>query len=404
MKLHRVGLVCLLLLAGGIPAYSQTPFTDFEIVESLPIETTLDNPNIRNTPEVWAEMFAAAQKTIDIEQFYISNQPNEPLEPIIQSIEKAAQRGVKVRVLADDRMANTYPETLERLARHKNIAVRRIKVFNKNGGIQHAKFFIIDNQEVFIGSQNFDWRALKHIHEIGVRIRLPEYARLMTELFEMDWQNANQDKMPSRKLTEPQHFSFVTAPGDTIRFSASGSPAKNLPDGMASDEKAILTLIRNAQHEICIQLLSYSPLDRKTKYYAKLDDALRTAAARGVTVNLLVSDWNTAPRELPFLQSLDILPNINVKLGTIPEFSGGYISFARVEHCKYMIVDDSLAWIGTSNWSRNYFYDSRNLGLSIASRTVNQTLHQIFDISWNAPYTWQPLPGKEYPEKFHGEK
>ncbi|MFH1214129.1 MAG: phospholipase D-like domain-containing protein, partial [Candidatus Neomarinimicrobiota bacterium] len=194
------------------------------------------------------------------------------------------------------------------------------------------------------------------------------------------------------------------APGDTIKFSASGSPAKNLPDGMAGDEKIILELIHGAQREICIQLLSYSPSDRKTKYYAKLDNALRTAASRGVTVNLLFSDWNTRADELPYLQSLDILPNINVRLGTIPEYSGGYVSFARVEHCKYMVVDDSLSWIGTSNWSRNYFYDSRNLGLSITSRTVTQTLRKIFDKSWDAPYAWQPLPGREYPEKFHGEK
>jgi len=404
MKLYRTGFVFILLLFFTISARSQTPLKDFEIVESIPAETILDNPEIRNTSEVWAEMFTAAQQTIAIEQFYISNAPGEPLEAIIQLIEQAARRGVQVRVMVDDRMARTYPETLERLAQQKNIAVRRIKVFNKNGGIQHAKFFIIDNREVFLGSQNFDWRALKHIHEIGVRIRLPEYARLMTELFEMDWQNAEQDKMPSRKLTEPQFFAVVTAPGDTIRFSVSGSPAKNLPDGLAGDEKSILTLIRNARREISIQLLSYSPADRKTKYYTKLDNALRTAAARGVTVNLLVSDWNTRTDELPYLQSLDILPNINVKLGTIPEYSGGYIPFARVEHCKYMVVDDTLSWIGTSNWSRNYFYDSRNLGLSIESRAVNQTLRKIFVKSWNAPYAWQPLPGREYPEKFHGEK
>ena len=37
------------------------------------------------------------------------------------------------------------------------------------GGVQHAKFFIVDGEEVFLGSQNFDWRALKHIHELGVR-------------------------------------------------------------------------------------------------------------------------------------------------------------------------------------------------------------------------------------------
>jgi hypothetical protein len=29
---------------------------DIELVESIPVETTLDNPDIRNTQEVWLEM------------------------------------------------------------------------------------------------------------------------------------------------------------------------------------------------------------------------------------------------------------------------------------------------------------------------------------------------------------
>jgi len=392
---------CLLF---GLSIQAQTPCADFEIVESIPVETVLDNPLIRNTPIVWAEMLTAVMESIDIEQFYISNALTEPLEPIIQLIEQAAQRGVQVRIIADARMAKTYPETLERLAKHKNISVRQIQIFNENGGIQHAKFFVIDHREVFIGSQNFDWRALKHIHEIGLRIRQPQYARLMTEVFEMDWEYAAQSKMPSRKLTEPIKYELLITPLDTIKFIASGSPARNLPDGMAGDEKTILELIRSARHEICVQLLSYSPLDRKTKYWAKIDDALRKATASGVSVNLLISDWNTSADELPYLQSLDILPNINVKLGTIPESSEGYISFARVEHCKYMVIDDSLIWIGTSNWSRNYFYNSRNLGLSIENGNVARIMKQIFLKSWDSPYAWQPVPGREYPEKFHGEK
>jgi len=387
-----------------ISAWTQTPSADFEIVESIPIETILDNPEIRNTSEVWAEMIGPAQETIDIEQYYISNAVDKPLEPIIKLIEQAARHGVKVRIIVDARMAKTYPETINRLAKTKNITIRQSQTFNRNDGVQHAKFFIIDGKEVFIGSQNFDWRALEHIHEVGLRIRHPEYARLMTELFEMDWDYAVLNKMPGRKLTEPHNFKVAIAPGDTVKFTASGSPARNLPDGMTSDEKVILELIRCAKKEINIQLLYYSPLDKKTQYWSKLDNALREAAVRGVVVNLLVSDWNISADELPYLQSLDILPNINLKISSIPEYSAGYIPFARVEHCKYMIVDESLSWIGTSNWSRNYFYDSRNLGLKIENATFANTFRNIFIKSWDSPYVWQLIPGRDYPEKFHGEK
>ncbi len=404
MSVHRFRLVLPFLGLFFLSAWTQTPSADFEIVESIPIETILDNPEIRNTSEVWAEMIGAADETIDIEQYYISNAVDKPLEPIIKLIEQAARHGVKVRIIVDARMAKTYPETINRLAKTKNITIRQSQTFNRNDGVQHAKFFIIDGKEVFIGSQNFDWRALEHIHEIGLRICHPEYARLMTELFAMDWDYAVLNKMPGRKLTEPHNFKVAIAPGDTVKFTASGSPARNLPDGMTSDEKVILELIRCAKKEINIQLLSYSPLDKKTQYWSKLDNALREAAARGVVVNLLVSDWNISADELPYLQSLDILPNINLKISSIPEYSGGYIPFARVEHCKYMVVDESLSWLGTSNWARNYFYDSRNLGLKIENATFAKTLRNIFLKSWDSPYVWQLIPGQDYPEKFHGEK
>jgi hypothetical protein len=55
MKLYRIWFTGLLLLAFFISGQAQTPCKDFEIVESIPIETILDNPEIRNTPEVWVK-------------------------------------------------------------------------------------------------------------------------------------------------------------------------------------------------------------------------------------------------------------------------------------------------------------------------------------------------------------
>jgi len=392
------------LLFPALSVFAQFPTRAFEIVESIPLETILDNPDIRNTPEVWAEMISAAQHSLNIEQFYIANQPGQALEPIIALIEKTAARGVRVHILADARMATTYPETLQRLNKIKNIAVRETAVFNKNGGIQHAKFFIVDEREVFLGSQNFDWRALEHIHELGVRVAHPQYAQLMTALFELDWEQASKNIPVSRKLASPEKMILTLNAGDTLKFTALGSPARNLPDGFAPEEKMILQALRQAKKSAFVQLLAYSPLDSKTNYYARLDDALRASAARGVDVRLLISDWTTKKSELPYLQSLGLLPNLTVRLSTIPESSAGYLPFARVEHCKYMVVDDNFTWLGTSNWARNYFYNSRNLGLLIENRTMTNRLRDIFLKSWESPYAWSPQPGVEYPVKFYGEK
>jgi len=384
--------------------YPQIPAPDFEIVESIPEATVLDNPEIRNTPQVWLEMIDAAQKTIDIEQFYIANEVGETLEDIILAIETAAGRGVKVRVIADIKMAKTYPETLERLAKRENISVRKISAYAGMGGVQHSKYFIVDNAEVFLGSQNFDWRALVQIHEIGLRIRQSEYAAAMTQLFELDWRACETGKPLESTGMGNRQFIIETESAGTIEFFATASPAQSIPTDFTWDELAIVQAIDAARKSVYVQLLSYSPSAGRDEYYKTLDDALRRAAGRGVDVRLLCSDWAQHASEMPYFKSLMELPNITVRLSTIPELPQRYISFARVEHCKFMVVDDSLGWVGSSNWKKDYFYASRNVAVVVKNRRVNEILKGVFLKSWDGPYAWEIQPDVPYNPKFYGEK
>ncbi|MBL7135019.1 MAG: hypothetical protein ISS81_00310 [Candidatus Marinimicrobia bacterium] len=388
-----------------VNTFAQTPFHDFEIVESIPVETSLDNPEIRNTAKVWLEMINNAKKTMDIEQFYISNEPGEPMEDIILAIEKAAKRGVKIRIIIEKKMAKTYPETLERLKKNNNTKVRVIDIFNKNDGVQHSKYFIIDRKEVFIGSQNFDWRAIKHIHEIGLRIRHKKYAMLMTKLFDMDWRQSKTGKFEKSDSEQKiQRFSMDKTDNELIEFKATASPSNNIPSGFLSDLSEIVKTIDNAKNNIYVQLLSYSPSARNNIYFEELDNALRRAAIRGVDVRLLVSDWCQKKYEMPYLKSLSVIPNINVKLSTIPEWSEGYIPFSRVEHCKFMVVDNSITWVGSSNWKKDYFYSSRNIGIIVKNKKINETMKNIFLKSWDGPYSWQVKPEVKYTPKYYGER
>ncbi|HEY0481604.1 MAG TPA: phospholipase D-like domain-containing protein, partial [Kofleriaceae bacterium] len=140
----------------------------FELVETVPVETTLDHPALRDAAEVWPEMIAAARRSIDLGQFYASNHLPGPLEPVIAALEAAIARGVRVRFLAEQGFVKTYPETLDRLAA-AGATVRHLDLKATTGGILHAKYFIVDDREAFFGSQNFDWRALQHNYELGAR-------------------------------------------------------------------------------------------------------------------------------------------------------------------------------------------------------------------------------------------
>ncbi|MCF7886438.1 MAG: hypothetical protein K9M80_08080 [Candidatus Marinimicrobia bacterium] len=383
--------------------FCQFPAKDFEIVESIPLETELDNAKIRNTTEVWLELIRSAQKSIDLEQFYFANKENSQLEKVIQALKERADHGVKIRLIAENNMAETYPGTINRLKKHKNIKTRIISVFNEQHGVQHSKYFIIDEEKVFLGSQNFDWRALEHIHEIGLCINHQKYAQQMTEIFELDWQQSLRDQLrKTQKYGEKTEYT-ININQEKIKFYPTASPYFNMPHDFYSDELAIIELIDNAQESVCIQLLSYSPSDYEN-YYHKIDNAIRRASLRSVKVEILLSDWCTREYEIPYLKSLQVLPNIEIKLSSIPQYSSGYIPYARVEHCKYMIVDNNISWVGTSNWKKDYFHNSRNLGLIVKSEQINTTLQNIFDKSWHSKYSSSLNISKEYKAKQYGEK
>ncbi|MEJ2050731.1 MAG: phospholipase D-like domain-containing protein [Calditrichota bacterium] len=392
----------LILLQLPFQSLLSQPASKFQLVESVPVETSLGSSKTLRTADVWLDMINSAKKSIEVEAFYISSEAGEPLEPIITAFLDAASRGVIIRFIIDERMARTYPETLQQLNQQPNITIRKINYYDKLGGVMHAKYFIVDDVQLFLGSQNFDWRALKHIHELGVRIHNAKISLLFKKVFEIDWELAsdhstpilyslNQDSVINRNL--PLLLSVDHQ--DTISLFPTFSPQQTTYPQLEEDEREIIHLIDGAKDRLEIQLLSYKPVFRNN-FYQDLDNALREAAARRVQVYLIVSDWNTGFPDIQYLKSLQVIPNIDIHISKIPQWSGGFIPYARVEHCKYMVVDSAQVWIGTSNWGWNYFYVSRNAGLVISSKSVTKTVHDIFLRSWNSDYTAPLDICKEY--------
>ncbi len=383
--------------------------SEIEIVESVPIETPLDNMDIRNTYEVWLEMIGQAKYSLDIEQFYISNEPGRLLENVLGAIVSAADRGVKVRIIVDAKMYSTYPTSVDTLGKRKNIETRKINFGKISGGVQHAKYFIVDDEEVFIGSQNFDWRALEHIHEIGLRIRNKDLACAFKTIFEIDWtfttDTVDIKKIPAQYLSKLEFpVNIILDNKDTTTISPTFSPIGFIPDSLYWDEKAIVNIIDNAKRTLFLQFLSYSPFERKGAPYNVIDDAIRNAANRGVKVQMIVSDWQKGTSAVKALKGLSANRNIEVAFSSIPEWSGGYISYARVEHCKFIVADNCNFWLGTSNCSKNYFYSSRNLGVAGKSKYIANTLSNIFIKSWLSSYKELIAPNIEYKARFYGDK
>ncbi|WP_329906953.1 phospholipase D-like domain-containing protein [Serratia quinivorans] len=387
---------CLLMLSQSATARFDIP--GYELVYTAPVETALQADDLRNTAQVWQQMFDAAKTRIDLGQFYVANQQGSLLDGVLQHLKAAGERGVKIRFLMEEKgIRISTPETLEQLKAIPNLELRIIPYQRLSGGILHAKYLLVDGEQAFVGSQNFDWRALVHIHETGLRISDAGVVGQIQAIFEQDWQAqallAAGKPVPQR----PYQPKAETPQGNYLV----ASPRAYNPAGVIDSQVELPRLLATAKQRVRVQVMDYAPLsfgpDHTRPYYATIDNALRSAAARGVQVELMVANWNTKKPDIAWLKSLAVVPNVQVRIVTIPPASSGFIPFARVIHSKIMTIDGETAWIGTSNWTGGYLDNSRNLELVLHNPAMSQRLDMLYSQLWDSVYAEPIKLDYDYP-------
>ncbi|MEO6711609.1 MAG: phospholipase D-like domain-containing protein, partial [Planctomycetota bacterium] len=277
--------LCVLPLAAPkapfqVPAPAQKPQSQlhppvFELVESAPIETTLDHPEVRNADVVWVEMIQSAARTLDFAEFYASSSPGSKLEGVIKALETAGARGVKVRFLLDLKFTSTYPDMSLRLKAIQGLELRVLDLSGATRGILHAKYFVVDGEEVFIGSQNFDWRSLEHIQELGVRVAAPDVAKAVNDVFTLDWALAGGEKLDPLSLA-PQGYVFPSRIGEgvaEINVTPVFSPKILMPDPKLWELLKIVDLIDSARERVRVQVMTYKPIGYDKVYFDALEAA-----------------------------------------------------------------------------------------------------------------------------------
>lgn len=387
---------CLLMLSQSATARFDIP--GYELVYTAPVETALQADDLRNTAEVWQQMFDAAKTRIDLGQFYVANQQGSLLDGVLQHLKAAGERGVKIRFLMEEKgIRISTPETLEQLKAIPNLELRIIPYQRLSGGILHAKYLLVDGEQAFVGSQNFDWRALAHIHETGLRISDAGVVGQIQAIFEQDWQaqallvaDKPVPQLPYQPKAETPQGNYLVA-----------SPRAYNPAGVIDSQVELPRLLATAKQRVRVQVMDYAPLsygpEHSRPYYAVIDNALRSAAARGVKIELMVANWNTKKPDIAWLKSLAVVPNVQIKIVTVPPASSGFIPFARVIHSKMMTIDGETAWIGTSNWTGGYLDNSRNLELVLHSPAMSQRVDKLYSQLWDSVYAEAIKLDYDYP-------
>ncbi len=390
-------ILLALVFAAALPLKA----AELQLVESVPEETVYGSSLTARPAAVWLEMIGGAAKTLELEEFYVADQAGEALEPVLAAVKDAVKRGVKVRLIADSVMIKETEKSLPELKK-AGVDARIINFRKSGGGVQHAKFFIVDGKEVYIGSQNLDWRSLTQIHELGLRIKSPKAAADLSRVFEADWAVAGgadpertfAKKTKARVSAANPEKAFLG--GAEVSYSLAFSPKGFIPAGLDTEITEMIKLIAAAKRTVRGQVMTYSLEEHGSRRWAELDAAFRKAAARGVKVELVFADWGMGGKADRDIKALSKTENITVKISALPLHSRGLIPFARVEHLKYLVADGEASFITTSNWGPGYFLTTRGAAVIIKGAPAGAVLEDIFSRAWTGPYVQPVDPLKEY--------
>ena len=406
MRRILLSVVVPALLASAAPARAEFSIPGFELVQTAPVGTSLHSDDLRDPATVWSEMFDNAKTEIVIGQFYAVNKPGSVFDKVVERLAAAGKRGVKIRFLLEQKgLGLSEKPTLDQLRAIPNLELRVLDFSKLTGnGIIHAKYMVVDGTTAFIGSQNFDWRAFEHIHETGLRITDPKLVGQVLAVFNQDWR---AQALTEQGTAVPALNAITAAPNYRQETFLLASPNRYNPAGIGDSESGLPALLADAKSEVRIQLLDYAPLSYGPKgtrpYYAVIDNAVRAAANRGVKIKLMVSNWNMEQPAQAYLKSLAMLPNVEIRVVTIPVARGGFIPFARVIHSKTMVIDNQIAWVGTSNWSGGYMDLSRNMEVVMRNEKMAQRLAATQEQIWSSQYAQALDINKQYPKPVKGK-
>ncbi|KAJ3619506.1 hypothetical protein MTP99_005183 [Tenebrio molitor] len=400
------------------------------LVESIPEglvynDTPATHPS---TFDTWFNLIVSAESTIEIASFYWTLRQSEVYpdpssvkgEIIFQALLKAGtDRKIAIKIAQNAPTQDNPNVDTEVLVKRKAAQVRSLN-FAKllGGGVLHTKFWIVDRKHVYLGSANMDWRSLTQVKELGLLINnCTCLAEDLGKVFDVYWTLGEQgakipDHWPSNLSTSinmntPMN---LTLNNETFQTFISSSPPPFNPTGRTNDIDALVNVIRHAEKFIYIAVMDYFPLtiySPRMRFWPTIDDALKTAAIEHhVKVRMLISWWNhSRPSEDNFLKSIASIsqayPRVSVEVRrfVVPsDAEQRKIPYARVNHNKYMVTDNT-AYIGTSNWSGDYFIDTAGVAFvlhdpvydrNVSQSTLRSDLQAVFERDWFSNYS-QPL-------------
>ncbi|MFF5791879.1 cardiolipin synthase [Paeniglutamicibacter sp. NPDC012692] len=311
-------------------------------------------------------------------QFYIVGDDETYVSPILEALERAVARGVKVRVLFDHLgtirvrgyMALTRRMTEAGIQWRRMLPVAPFQRQWRRPDLRnHRKIMVVDGQVAFTGSQNLIEPGYKRAssHRLGrtwVELMAKVRGPLVTSLdvvFATDWSQESDEDLLQDLAAEESSIREAPNAGEAIGQLVPSGPGFETENNL----RLFNTLIYSATERLSITSPYFVPDD-------SLLYAITTAAQRGVAVELFVcekGDQFLVHRAQQSYYEVLLKAGVRIYRYRAPD----------VLHSKCFVVDDEVAVFGSSNMDMRSFSLNLEITLMLLGRDMAAELMRVQD-------------------------
>lgn len=327
-------------------------------------------PDNHEAIRLMAKEVEQAKKFVHVE-FYIAAY-DSTTAPFFDALKEAAERGVHVRVLVDHIGCVGYPGYKELVKLMDNspidwrrsLPVRPWRLEYQRPDLRnHRKIVVIDGEVGFTGSLNaidktynkranvkkgFEWK------DLAIRCTGPVVNEL-DAVFATDWYSETGDIISD----ELQLTMDTPHEGGTMAQAVPSGPGFPLENNL----RLFNHLVYNANRRVVIVTPYFVPNE-------SLKQALTTEAHSGVDVRIYVSEQgNHAVLQYAQESFYEELMENGVKIFLYPK--------PTILHSKFILIDDNVTVIGSSNMDERSFAMNMEISLLIVDEGVTSSLYDL---------------------------
>jgi cardiolipin synthase len=323
---------------------------------------------LRNGDEIFPAMLEAidsAEHTIDFLTFVYWK--GEIGTEFAQHLAKRAQEGVRVRVLLDSYGAHTIEAELISLLDDAGVRVRWFRPFHRfrlgeANHRTHRKVMVVDEEVAFTGGVGIadewkgDARNENEWRDTHFRIRGPVVDGLRAAFLD-NWAETD----PALFEAGVDRFPEQPQPGSAVAQCVRGAAET----GWSDIATLFRVLLHIAEQRVRVATAYFVPDDALT-------DSLLDAAARGVTIEILLPGPHVDKRFVQIASEETFQPLLEAGI-RIWSFQPSML------HAKVMIVDDVIANIGSANFNARSTKLDEEINVVVLDDALVVLLNQYFD-------------------------